>query len=95
MDIEIYDNFKSFKLQFVAQINNQQLITDLHPFRQQTNTYKITYLIVPVNFSRTDLGPTHIISVEAILAITFVTYHKRKDKNLGHSNLNSVQKKFL
>lgn len=32
-----------------------------------------TYLIIPVNFSRTDLGPTHIISAEAILAITLVT----------------------
>lgn len=30
-------------------------------------------LIVPVNFSRTDLGPTHIISTEAILDITLVT----------------------
>ena len=25
MDMEIYDNSKSFKLQFIAQINNQQL----------------------------------------------------------------------
>ena len=37
----------------------------------------ITYLIMPVNFSRTDLGPTHIISAEAILAITLVTYHNQ------------------
>lgn len=30
---------------------------------------------MPVNFSRTDLEPTHSISAEANLAITFVTYH--------------------
>lgn len=32
---------------------------------------------MPVNFSRTDLEPTHIISADAILAITLVTYHKQ------------------
>lgn len=39
---------------------------------------KITYLIMPVKFSRTDLVPRHIISAEAILAITLVTYKIRK-----------------
>lgn len=35
------------------------------------------YLIMPVNFSLTDLGPTHTISAEAILAITFVICYKK------------------
>ena len=31
---------------------------------------------MPVNFSLTDLLPTHMISAEAILAITFLTCHE-------------------
>lgn len=52
----------------------------------------LAYLIMPVNFSRTDLGPTHIISAEAILAITFVTCHKEKNK-LKHDH-NWISLKF-
>lgn len=41
---------------------------------------------MPVNFSRTDLGPTHIISTEAILAITFVTCYKEQNKSKHKHN---------
>jgi hypothetical protein len=37
---------------------------------------------MPVNFSRTDLGPTHIISAEAIFAITLVTYHNQEKEKI-------------
>lgn len=40
-----------------------------------------SYLIMPVNFSCTDLGPTHIISAEAVFAITLVTYQNHNSKN--------------
>lgn len=36
---------------------------------------------MPVNFSRTDFGPTHIMSAEAILAMTLVTYPNNQDQN--------------
>lgn len=39
---------------------------------------KNIYLIMPVKFSRTDLVPRHIISAEAILAITLVTFKINK-----------------
>lgn len=43
---------------------------------------KIMYLIIPVNFSLTDFGPTHIISADAVLAITLVTYYSNKNNIL-------------
>lgn len=48
------------------------------------------YLIDPVNFSRTDLGPTHIISAEAILAVTLVTYHNQEN-NMRYTDINQFQ----
>lgn len=46
---------------------------------------------MPVNFSLTDLGPTHIISAEAILAITFVIYHNNgNEMSLTFINLQNA-----
>jgi hypothetical protein len=41
------------------------------------------YLIMPVNFSRTDFCPTHIISTEAVLDITLVTLAMTTDPGSG------------
>lgn len=42
---------------------------------------------MPENFSLTDLAPTHIISAEAILVITFVTCSEHVKHQLLLTNL--------
>ena len=46
--------------------------------------------MMPVNFSRTDFGPTHIISAEADRAITLVTYQSKMQQLKTKSIMKSV-----
>lgn len=41
--------------------------------------------MIPENFSRTDLELTHIISAEAILALTLVTYFNHIKFNIDRN----------
>ena len=62
-------------MQLIGNFETQQW----HSVEGELNIHLKIYLIIPVNFSRTDLGPTHIISAEAILVVTLVTYDNKNE----------------
>ena len=59
---------------------------------RQIISESIQYLIIPENFSRTDLLPTHMMSTEAILAMTLVTYgiQEKEKKKIQIRNRNKT-----